>query len=60
MADSTALENELGFFEQHKKAWLQSHPGEFVVLAATSASTLITSLRFEPGCRRSELTASFS
>ena len=38
IADSTALENELGVFEQHKKEWLQSHPGEFVVLAATSVA----------------------
>ncbi len=37
-ADSMALEMEFRVFEQHKKEWLQAHPGEFVVVAATSVA----------------------
>jgi hypothetical protein len=30
------LQNELHVFEQHKHEWLQSHTGEFVVIADTN------------------------
>lgn len=32
-AEEKALEKELTVFEQHKKEWLQHHPGDFVVIA---------------------------
>ncbi len=33
MAEGKVLQNELQVFEEHKLEWLQSHAGEFVVIA---------------------------
>ena len=33
-----SLETELGVFDQHKSEWLQSNPGEFVVIANTQVA----------------------
>jgi hypothetical protein len=32
-AEKKALQKELRLFEHHKREWLQSHPGDFVVIA---------------------------
>jgi len=32
-AEEKALQKELTVFEQHKREWLQNHPGDFVVIA---------------------------
>jgi hypothetical protein len=32
-AEQKVLQKELTVFEQHKREWLQSHAGEFVVIA---------------------------
>jgi hypothetical protein len=36
MAEEKVLQNELRVFEQHKHEWLQSHAGDFVVIADTT------------------------
>ncbi len=38
-ADSMALEMEFRVFEQHKKEWLQAHPGEFEMPSVKLSST---------------------
>lgn len=35
MAQEKTLQRELRVFEQHKRDWLRSNPGEFVVIAGT-------------------------
>lgn len=38
MADEEKLETELRTFEQRKEEWLQSHLGDFVVIAGTTVA----------------------
>jgi hypothetical protein len=35
-AEQKALQRELAVFEQHKREWLKTNPGDFVVIADTS------------------------
>jgi hypothetical protein len=35
-AEQKVLQKELTVFEQHKREWLQTHPGDFVVIADTT------------------------
>ena len=37
-ADEKVLAKELRIFEQHKREWLQNHPGDFVVISDTSVA----------------------
>lgn len=35
-AEGQSLQRELAVFEKHRREWLQSHPGEFVVIVGTT------------------------
>jgi hypothetical protein len=35
-AEQKTLQRELAVFEQHKREWLKTHPGDFVVIAETT------------------------
>jgi hypothetical protein len=36
--EEKVLQKELRVFEQHKQEWLQSHPGDFVVISDVSVA----------------------
>jgi hypothetical protein len=38
MSAATPLQTELSVFEQHKREWLRSNPGKFVVIAGQTVA----------------------
>jgi len=61
VSESKALQTELEIFEQHKREWVQSNPGEFVVIANTTVAGFYPNYEsaFEAGLHRFGVKGSF-
>jgi len=60
-ANSTTFKTEFRVFQQHEKKWLQSHPGEFVVIAGTSLAGFYPNYEaaFRAGLRKFGISGEF-
>ena len=61
MPESDVLTAERVFFQQHKSEWLQSHPGDFVVIVGEAAEGFFSDYEtaFRAGLRKVGLTGNF-
>ena len=61
MADSDVLMAELEFYQRHKPEWLQSHPGDFVVIVGQSVAGFFPDYEaaFMAGLRKAGITGNF-
>ncbi len=61
MAETDVLSAELKIFQQHKPEWLQSNPGEFVVIVGESVEGFFPDYEsaFNAGLRKAGMTGNF-